>query len=259
VADSSDPESLPPEIGVTLLDDAFRLWIEPAIVERGLGLSRAEVSKALVVMSPSEMPKVLINDEVRLIASFRAAGPIEKGQEVTLADIAGVESVHPADIDPNAGWLAFARIGDQISIAFDFRRNRLIAERLVERAAEFAQTAADSLEKGHLGPAIENGFAAIELAVKAEMYLIHDSPTQVHHKRVAWWNEWVKLGNAPDGSDAALEMLYRERGASRYGDGPIAMTAGEVDEALRQVHTVIKQTRVHSLIAQVPELGESKT
>jgi uncharacterized protein (UPF0332 family) len=244
MSEHSGSGSLPPEFGVTLLDEAFRIWIEPEIAKRGLKTTRTEVSKALVVMSPAESPKVLINDEVQLIATFRAAGPIEKGQVVTLADVAGVESVHPANVDPNAGWLALVRIGDEMAISFDFRRNRRTAELLVEKASEFADAAAKSLENLHLGPAIENAFAALELSVKAEMYLLDDSPTQVHHKRIAWWAEWVRLGNAPSGSDAALEGLYRQRGASRYGDGVITMTQEEVEEALQSVRAVIEQAQL---------------
>lgn len=41
---------LDPEGIATLLDQMFRLWIEPAIEERSLGLSRADVTKALVVL-----------------------------------------------------------------------------------------------------------------------------------------------------------------------------------------------------------------
>jgi hypothetical protein len=37
----------------------FRLWIEPAIEERSLGLSRADITNALVVLPSSARPQAL--------------------------------------------------------------------------------------------------------------------------------------------------------------------------------------------------------
>lgn len=85
----------------------------------------------------------------------------------------------------------------------------------------------------------------MELAIKAEMYLIDDSPTTVHQKRVTWWDQWVALGNAPAGSESILKVLYEERAASRYGDRPIAMSEADVASALDAVHGVIE----HALIS----------
>jgi HEPN domain-containing protein len=239
---------LPPEGAAALLDQAFRLWIEPAIAERGLTITRADVVKALVAMPPSQPPLVLINDDIRddvaLIARVRAARPIEAGQTVTPADYSSIEDLLPFGIDPNAAWVALAKIGDEIVISFDARRNRQTAESLIERALEFADASNFSLTRTHLGPAIENAFAAIELAVKAQMYLLDDSPTQFHHERLRWWSKWVRLGNAPAESASVLQRLYTERGASRYGDGPITMASEDVRLALDRVLEVIEHARL---------------
>lgn len=247
--DSDSPRAgggLDPEGAATLVDQMFRLWIEPAIAERSLGLSRADVTKALVVLPPSEPPQVLLNDAVQFVARLRATRTIGPGEVVTLADIGSIEHLAPVEVDPNAGWIALAKLGDEVVVAFDFRRNRQTAMVLVERADEFEDAARTSLARTHLGPAIENGFAAMELAVKAEMFLLEDAPSIVHRKRVTWWNTWVELGNAPKESDVILERLYRERDASRYGDRPISMSADEVATALDHVHAVIEHAR-HAL------------
>lgn len=162
---------------------------------------------------------------------------------MTLADFDSIEDLAPVEVDPNAGWIALAKVGDEVVIAFDFRRNRQTAMLLVERADEFEDSARTSLAKRHLGPAIENGFAAMELAVKAEMFLMEDAPSTVHQKRVTWWSKWVALGNAPKESDAILERLYRERDASRHGDRPISMSADDVAIALDHVRAVIEYAR----------------
>lgn len=43
--------SVSPEISGALLDQTFRLWVEPAISEQGMNLTRQDVSKALVVLA----------------------------------------------------------------------------------------------------------------------------------------------------------------------------------------------------------------
>jgi HEPN domain-containing protein len=252
MADPSGQSPLPSDFSATLLDQVFRLWVEPEAVERGLGLTRADVLKALVVMAPSDVPKVYINDEVELIAQARAARSIEAGETVTLDDISSVEGLRPASVDGNAGWIALAKIGDEVIIAFDFRRNRQTSTLLVERASEFAEAAAGSLARGHLGPAIENGFAAAELAVKAQMFLFQDKPTEIHHERVTWWREWEKFGNAPRGTARVLQELYSERGASRYGDRPISMPRDDVGSALEAVGQIIDLARARSAEKEPP-------
>jgi hypothetical protein len=86
---------------------------------------------------------------------------------------------------------------------------------LVGRVREFSEAALASLDRGHLGPAIETDFAAAELTVKAEMYLMDDSPTTVHRRRVGWWEQWVGLGDARLNLAPILDRLYGERGAAR--------------------------------------------
>lgn len=93
----------------------------------------------------------------------------------------------------------------------------------------------------------------MELAIKAEMYLIDDSPTTVHRERVTWWDQWVELGNAPAGSESILKVLYEERAASRYGDRPIAMSEADVVTALDAVHVVIEHARVSCAERPPPE------
>ncbi|HEY8082692.1 MAG TPA: HEPN domain-containing protein [Solirubrobacterales bacterium] len=239
MTDQSAPDMPTPEFSASLLDQVFRLWIEPAIAENGAELVRSDVVKALVVMAPLDAPTVYLNDDAGLIAHARAARSIDAGQEVTLDDISSIEGLVPSDIDPNAAWVALAKIGEEIVVAFDFRRNRQTATSLLQRATEFVAAAESSLEREYLGPAIENGFAAAELTVKAEMFLIDDRPTQIHHERVTWWSEWEKLGNAPPGAAEVLQRLYVERGASRYGDGPISMSAEDVHIALDSVAAMI--------------------
>jgi hypothetical protein len=99
---------LPPEGAARLLDQMFRIWIEPAIEERQLGLSRDDVQKALVVLALGQAPQVSINDEAELVSHFQVTRAIEHGEAVTLGDISGIAGLQAYEVDPNAGWIVLA-------------------------------------------------------------------------------------------------------------------------------------------------------
>ena len=96
-----------------LLDQSFRLWIEPAIATRGLDLTRDQVRAAAVIMPPEGPIEVLLNDDlhtdVHLVATAVAQRPLRAGEGVTATDLVELRS-RAVGIDPNAGWLAFANV-----------------------------------------------------------------------------------------------------------------------------------------------------
>jgi HEPN domain-containing protein len=221
----------------------FTLWIEPEISQRGLNLERGDVEQAAVILEPNAPVQVLLNEDAELIARFVAARDIGHGETVTTADITEVTGVRPANLDPNAGWIAFARIAGQITLAFDFRYNRETAKGLLDRAAEYLDLVEVALERRNLGPAVENAFAAAELAVLAETHLLPTPPPRSHETRRDWLASWVEQGNAPEHSDEILSKLWDERGAARYGEGRLNMSGEEVDEAVAIVRGLIEHAR----------------
>jgi hypothetical protein len=70
-------EGLDPEGIATRLDQMFRLWIQPAIEEQSLGLSRPY--QGLVVLPPSAPPPFSSNDAVQFVARVRATRASEPG------------------------------------------------------------------------------------------------------------------------------------------------------------------------------------
>src|SRR5687768_16147610 len=99
----------------------------------------------------------------------------------------------PASVDPEAGWVCFARITGNTYVAFDFRRNRGKARRKLDGAAEFLAAATASLSAGQMAVAIDPAYAAAELAVTAEMMLMHDDPARDHQVERRWWKDWTEL------------------------------------------------------------------
>lgn len=234
-----------PEFSAALQEQIFDLWVEPELQRRGLDMDRDGVSKALVIMAPARPVETLINDEAELVAHVRATRPIEAGEAVTTADFDQIEGVRPFDVDPDAGWICFARLGPQVVIAFDFRRNRARAGRLVERAREFARAARLAHDDGLLGPSIEAAYAAAELAVVGQMLLIDDDPPRDHPKRKRWFVGWTELGNAPETHSRALTMLAKHRRTARYAERPIDMN----DRQLAEVLTVVDEMVEHAASA----------
>ncbi len=223
-----------------LLDQIFSLWVEPELARQGLPADRNQIRAAIIVLPPAGEAVVRINDEAHIVASVKAKGPIEAGDPVTLAQIETIERVYPAELDPNSGWICFARVADTINIAFDFRRNRARALRLVELGHLYLTTAEEARDSSRWGPAIENGFAAAELAVKAEMHLIEDAPPRRHDRREQHWRQWANLGNVPEAHAETLGALGRARAAARYGDADIAMTPEQVHEHLKVVTEMLR-------------------
>jgi len=229
--------------GGNLLEQIFDLWVEPELERRGASLRRHEVERVLVILAPGRRVRVHINDEARFVAHARVSRPVAEGEAVTLADIDEIESLRPDGIDPDAGWVGFVLLGGTYRIAFDFRRNRDRASRLLERAEEFVSTACDALEGNRLGPCIENAFAAAELAVLAQMYLIEDKPTRDHAERRRWWRDWTGLGNAPNEQGEALAQLGKLRRAARYAEKKLDASREEVTRLVDLVGDMIAHAR----------------
>jgi hypothetical protein len=114
-----DSEAVPELDAMQLLDQVCQLWVGPELERRGLVIAPTQLSKALVVMAPGRPVQVLLEDEVSLVASVRAARAIAEGQPVTPQDFDDLRDLQPAEIDPDGGWVCFARIarvGDRMAL-----------------------------------------------------------------------------------------------------------------------------------------------
>jgi hypothetical protein len=232
-----------PSDGMTqsLLEQIFELWLRPELQTRGLDKQPEEVIRALVIFTPGQKPKVLIDAEAGMVVRGKTTRPIEAGEPVTEADLEAVEGLVPRDIDPDAGWIGFILFKDVYTIAFDFRRNKAKAARRMERATEFLATARLALDNHLKAPAVENLYAAAELVVVAQMgTLDDDEPPKSHQERRRWFAGWTKVGNAPSDHGRALADLAGYRAAARYADGSLRV---------RDVHLARLADKVADMIA----------
>ncbi len=231
----------------------FAVWIMPSLVARGLTLERSEISQALILLIPSMPPTVHINSEAELVAVFAAATrDISPGEPITGDDVTELVGIRPREDPGDSGWLAFATVGSEIIVGWDGRRNRKSASRLVDRAREFLACAIDSVSNGRLAPAVECAFAAAELGVKADMFLMFDRPTTKHWERANWWSEWERLGNAPDGTASTLSRLYSERPSARYAESQVNVDPAEMSSLLESVSVLIEHVAERIAVELVP-------
>ncbi|MEX2459512.1 MAG: HEPN domain-containing protein [Actinomycetota bacterium] len=238
----------PPDAGEQLdasllLSQIYDLWVGPEVQRRGLAIAPEHLSKALVVMPPGSPVTVFLDDEVSLLASVRATRSIAEGEAVRLQDFDDLRDLQPTEVDPDAGWVCFARIANRTYVAFDFRRNREKARRKLARAQEYLAEARSALEAGRLAPAVDAGHAAAELAVTAQMLLIDDAPPRDHPARRRWFADWTKLGNAPKEHGHAFAYLSARRGPARYADVTLKVKRAHLSKMLDIVEETIGHAR----------------
>lgn len=227
-----------------LIEQIFELWVEPELERRGQEMARDEVTKVVVEFVPGQPIRVLLNDEAGITAQVRATREIKKGEPVTFADFDEINAIRPYEVGPDSGWVCFARIGDIQVVGFDFRRNRARAGKLLNLAQQYAATARDAQTGQRVGPAMENAFAAAELAVVAEMLVfIADDVPKDHEERRRWWSEWTGLGNAPSEHGRTLSYLAARRHEARYGEGSVRTREQHLERLLTNVEEMIEHAR----------------
>ena len=78
-----DHQEAAPELDAgQLLVQIYLLWVQPELDRRGLTIRPEQLIKALVVMSPGRPIAVLLDDEVRLVASVRATRALARGNPI---------------------------------------------------------------------------------------------------------------------------------------------------------------------------------
>ncbi|MFI2281372.1 HEPN domain-containing protein [Nocardia beijingensis] len=244
----SNGSGLNPE---TLIDQMFELWILPHIEASNLAITRGEVTRALIVLHPRGVPEVMLNKQAELIATVKVRDDVAEGELVTLGNVEGISDMHPAHIDPDAGWIAFAFIADgRGAVAFDFRYNRNRALALLDRASDFMATAREALIAGRTGPAVENALAAGELAVTALTSLQNTTHKgrNSHSARQSWLNMYAHNGNGQLDWYQAMRKLLQVRPFARYGDpqaSPLP-SESELADCLDHVNNLIEHVAQHA-------------
>ncbi|MGA4786740.1 HEPN domain-containing protein [Nocardia sp. AB354] len=242
-----------------LIDQMYTLWIAPHIETSNLDITRDHVLKALVVLHPNSAPEVMLNEQAELLAMVRVRDAVASGEPVTAENIEHVSNLRPAEIAPDAGWIAFAFLpGGAVMVAFDFRYNRNRTVELLKRASEFIATAREALAAERLGPAVETALAAGELAVTAMTSLqnIPHKGRNTHGARQAWLNRYTHAGNGSQAWYKAMRRLLDARPIARYGDpeGSPLPSESELADYLDHVDDLIEHAATYAADRDAPDL-----
>jgi hypothetical protein len=246
VSDAEQDEAANPALRAgDLIDQMFTLWILPHIERSNLDVSRDQIVQAVVILHPNGAPEVLLNDQAELVAKAKVRGAVAAGEPVTTENVEQLSALRPANVPPNAGWIAFALLpGSGIMVAFDFRYNRDRATELLDRAQEFLVTGREALASGRIGPSVETALAAGELAITAMASLqniVHKGRNS-HGARQAWLNSYTHVGNGTPDWYRAMRHLLEARPSARYGDpqGRDLPTPTELAEFLAHVEDLVQ-------------------
>jgi hypothetical protein len=237
---TSSIDDYPEGMGRVVYQQILDLWVEPELKRRGSPIDPQAIPQALVVMQPDTEVEVHIGGEARIIADFAAKRPLKEGEAVTFDDVEELRGIRPDSIDGNAGWVLFVQVGTSVYVAFDFRRNKAKARRLLDSARHFADTAEYAASKGMPESALVNAYCAVELAVKAQMLVMsHVVKKSSHPGRQRWLANWASLGNVPRSHSSTLGRLAQLQSAARYGDAEIDVSSSELEGLLTGVSDVI--------------------
>ncbi len=231
-----------------VFDQIVSLWVLPELRRRGLPAERAEIHRAVVVMDPRAGLRVLLNDEASVIVEVGFTRPVRAGEVVTESDIGEVRRIRPDLMTEDAAWALIVRVGISLYAAFDFRRYRGTAKRLLALAREYLETAHAAQSRELVGPTIENAYAAAELAVKAQM-LLYRAPERLvtgHKGRRDWIAQWAALGNAPSEHGSTLGQLGRLRPPARYGDTELEIDLADLAEILEAVEQMVTHAQAEA-------------
>jgi hypothetical protein len=200
------------------------------------------VSKVVVELPPGGPVSVRFDEEAAIEARFTSTRSIEAGEEVFLEDVAELHGVRPTELGGNSGWLCYLRLPDgRTWIAFDFTYNRARARMLLDRSAEFLETAR---ERAETAPAVclDCAFSSAELAVQAEM-LVMQQETHNHKVRGQWLAGWSENGNSPPAHASTLWRLADLRKKARYGSEHVDLKPGQLAKLLDIVEDMLEHAR----------------
>lgn len=232
-----------PQLGRTLVEQVFELWVNPELKRRGLQLSRDEITQVVVEMPAHNGDLIVsLNQDAEIVAMTTAKRDLKAGETVYLEDIDQISDIHPTNVDPNSGWICYIHISERELVTFDLRPNKAKASALLQKAKEYLK-AANSMADHSPDVSLDNAHSAAELTVQAQMLLVRNE-TNNHRVRRRWFAGWTELENSPRHHSDLLFDLASQRSAARYGAERVALKPGRLEEILETVEEMVEAATI---------------
>ena len=230
------------EFATRAFQQTMDLFVLPEInkrQEKGEIPKPFEIIKALIIFYPDGKPnQVRLNDEVHAIAELKLKPGIskKKGEPILNTEVEGIAASQLAeDDDPDCGHILLLNLGELWLLSFDFRYNKDLSQKHIDRANEFIECAEFSFQKEHWGSFIDNLFSASELLAKSFLLMFPDPKFRQktsHHIIKNGFNKFVNTGNLTPKYTETINKLTDLRGKGRYLNGKILLTSAEAKELL---------------------------
>ncbi|MGI8425771.1 MAG: hypothetical protein ACR2FO_02645 [Actinomycetota bacterium] len=227
---------------------SWELLIAPALAAAGMQVDN--FAAAFVEFPVEGGHRTLLNEKARPHIEIEPIRKELSGQPVRSDTIARMVAI---GIVESSGWLFCVRTGDDMCAwAFDFRRDPTRAKLTAALAGDYASAAHNSIRQDLLGPATELTFAAIELALMADL-LLQGHATKAHHQRISLVEGWAKHGTFPVTRAKLLRDLCRKhRPPARYAEGRLELTAEELAKAVAMADQMVKEVLGHFEASDLP-------
>lgn len=243
VAEPAQPT--PADIGARLFADMHERFIGPEVEARraaGTFGDDDRVWRYQVLLPPEGVVEVRLNEEVggdllvRAVSEEVAASK-GVGDEVVLADVAGVERYEPRPEDAGVPHVTAFAHSQGWSVAFDFTWRHPRRLDYLAHGQAFAETAREARRARRVGVALDNAYSAAELLAKAELLsyrpTIDEALAARSHGAVATpYALWARLDNTDMRFVQLLHRLAELRGAGRYLNRDLDADEAEVERLM---------------------------
>ena len=199
------------------LQQIFDVWINPEIERRKK--EDFKVSKAQIVFSVGESPRVRLNDEVKAIFRDKVNNLIDERDLVFGKNIEEIDHIELTNGDANSAHITLLKFKDNWMIWLDFIYNKKKIEEHIEASKEFYESAKESFEKGRLRSFFENAFASAELSAMSHLLRLPNKGIltgRSHKDRREKYKEHANLGNVRPTFSHTLSKLSLLRDSARY-------------------------------------------
>lgn len=244
------------------LENAFDLWFDDALEEKGL--ERDDFRKGQVFLkSPFALSQfndldsddsdveVRVNDdaEIKMMVRLKEDESVEAGDPIQANQIEGFEEVVLDDEQEDYGHVTIAR-NEAFGwiFNFDFRKNRSYQEPLTDAADEFIDMAEYAIQNQKWRAFVENAFHAGERMMKIEVIFMGWS-AETHGDVQARYSDLVDMGiGNPDLYEVFNQLKGKYRFSASYVDPRGDVDEREFDfseEEAEEFLSVIKEHREH--------------
>lgn len=212
---------------------------ETGELDKPLDLRAAQV----ILFADGRKPQVRINSEVRAIGKVKFKPGISKktGEPIFEHELEGLEGINlTEEDDPDCGHATLLRIGGRWIIAFDFRYNKELSRKHIERAKQFYESAEFSFNRRNWSSFIDNLFSAVELLAKSMLLSLPGLKLASHKGIQISYNRFADLGNVEPEYRKTFNKLSGQRDRARYLKGDISISEDEARGLLDDVKNMME-------------------